>query len=129
MIIDGHTPLVVTNTPTRLTNYSTYRITPVIRPGPYIGYKAHPGFKKREFCSDIRPGPYFFVIRPTSVCKAHLGLIYEGGGPYIRRGGPYLIPFNFRKGSYVRDLSLEVCRSVGSVPTFRSNLMDRIGNF
>ena len=69
------------------------------------------------------------VIRPTSVYKAHLGLIYEGGGPYIRRGGPYLIPFNFRKGSYVRDLSLEVSRSVGSVPTFQSDLMDRIRNF
>ena len=66
-----------------------YRITPVIRPGPYIGYKAHPGFKKREFCSDIRPGPYFSVIRPTFRYKAHPEPYNGMGGPYIGTGGPY----------------------------------------
>ena len=80
-----------------------YRITPVIRPGPYIGYKAHPGFKKREFCSDIKPGPYFSVIRPTFRYKAHPGPYNGTGGPYNGTGGPYIGtggPYNGTDGPY-----------------------------
>ena len=57
----------------------SYRITPHIRPGPYIRYKAHPSSKKMKILIYIRPGPYKSVIRPPSRYKAH-GEPYNGKG-------------------------------------------------
>ena len=58
-----------------------YRITPHIRPGHYIRYKAHLDLTKPRIFIYVRPGPYksgiraLFVIRPMEVLEG--GLIAE----------------------------------------------------
>ena len=47
-----------------------YRITPHIRPWPYIRYKAIWHLRKCEISYYIRPWPSISVIRPPSLYKA-----------------------------------------------------------
>ena len=70
-----------------------YRITPHIRPGPYIRYKAHPGSKKLKILIYIRPGPYKSVIRPMVV------LVTRMDGPYNGKGTPYNGNISIVKGT------------------------------
>ena len=63
------------------TLFYSYRITPHIRPGPYIRYKAHPRLKKNlNFVINIRP--VFSGFQKLRIDEPIYGPIY---GPYIGR--------------------------------------------
>ena len=59
-----------------------YRITPHIRPWPYIRYKAIWHLRKCEISYYIRPWPSISVIRPPSLYKARGG---HGGNLFTNK--------------------------------------------